>query len=126
MRMLRKRSNFAARTLFQKAVNSSFETTGSAMKRALAKISIRKHRRLGRELLVLRMCRHFAGSSDLAQHLQGQVEPERRECPLPELARGLSLPDEAPVLRGDRARVHPLREMVDRAAGDRIAFAYRP
>ena len=55
-----------------------------------------------------------------------QVEPHQGERTFPQFARGLALSDEAPVLRGDRARIPAVGEVIDGAARDRIAFEDRP
>ena len=58
--------------------------------------------------------------------LRQQLEAHRRERALPQVARGLALADEAPVLRGDRAGVPAVGEVVDGAARDRVALEDRP
>ena len=55
-----------------------------------------------------------------------EVETHRCERAFPQLAGRLALDDEAPVLRGDGARVHGVGEMIDRASRNRIAFQDRP
>ena len=40
--------------------------------------------------------------------------------------RGLALLDEDPFLGGDRAGIHPVGEVIDGAAGDRVAFPDGP
>src|ERR1700756_1108244 len=94
--------------------------------RALPVPSVPDYRRLGGELLILRVRRQAAVVAHMAQHLDHQVETQRRQRAFPKFARGLALLDEAPVLRCDRPPVHALVEMIDRAAGDRIAFADGP
>jgi hypothetical protein len=51
---------------------------------------------------------------------------ERRQRALPQLPGRFPLLDETPLLGGDRAGVHAIGEMVDGAAGDRIAFTDGP
>ena len=84
------------------------------------------HRRARREARILRMRRQRAVIARMADDAGEQVQPHRRQRPLPQLARRLAAPDEAPVLRRDRARVPAVSEVVDRAAGDRVAFEDRP
>jgi hypothetical protein len=55
-----------------------------------------------------------------------QFLAERGQRALPELAGGFAFLDEHPFLRGDGARIHPVGEVVDGAAGDRIAFLDGP
>ena len=55
-----------------------------------------------------------------------EVEPHRRQRPLPQLARRFAASDEAPVLGRDRTRVPAVGKVVDRAAGDRVALEDRP
>ncbi len=59
---------------------------------------------------------------DVAQEFLAQ----RRQRALPQLSRGFALLDEAPFLRGDRAGIHAIGEMVHSAAGDRIALPDGP
>src|SRR5206468_1673904 len=80
----------------------------------------------GRELLVLRLGWKAAMKLRMTHDLSHQVEAHRRQCTLPQLACRFAGLHETPVLRGDRARVHSLREVIDRASGDRIAAADRP
>jgi hypothetical protein len=51
---------------------------------------------------------------------------ERGQRALPQLARGLAHLDETPLLGGDGAGIHAVREMVHGAARDRIAFPDGP
>ena len=55
-----------------------------------------------------------------------QLLAERGQRALPQFARGLALLDEHPFLGGDRAGIHPVGEVIDGAAGDRIAFLDGP
>src|SRR6185437_9643840 len=88
--------------------------------------AVANERRLGGELLVLRLRRDRAVLLGVPDHSRHQREPHRGQRAFPELARGLTLFDEAPVLRRDRARIHPLGQMIDRPPGDAVRFAYRP
>ena len=84
------------------------------------------HRRLRREALVLRLRRQLAVLRRVTHDARQQVEAHRRERALPQVARALALGDEAPVLRGDRTRIPARSEVVDGAAGNRVAFEDRP
>src|SRR5215813_14553506 len=84
------------------------------------------HRRLGREALVLSARRKASVLSGMPYYTGEQLEAHRRQRALPKVARSLALQHEAPVLRGDRAAVHGVGEMIDRPAGDRIALEDRP
>src|SRR4030095_4758404 len=79
-----------------------------------------------RVLLLLRLRRNEVVLLRMAPPLPQQAEPHRTERALPQLARGLALADEAPVLRRDRAGIHALSQVIDRAAGDGIALANGP
>src|SRR5438270_10983209 len=83
-------------------------------------------RRVRRELLVLRRRRKAIVFLRVTDDPADQLESHRRQGALPQLARGFALLDEAPLLRGDRARVHPFRQVVNRSAGNGIAFLDRP
>src|SRR6202158_1368754 len=85
-----------------------------------------RHRRTRRESLVLWLGWQFAADFRLADDAYDQIQSHRRERAFPELARGLSLAHEAPVLGRDRTRVHLLRKVVDRAASNGIALLDRP
>src|SRR5579864_9269579 len=75
-----------------------------------------------RELFVLSFRRQGLVDLGVIDHVGQQLEAERGQRTLPEFAGGLALLDEAPVLGGDGAGVHAVGEVIDRAAGDRIAF----
>jgi len=53
-------------------------------------------------------------------HLGQKLLSERRQRAFPQFPGGLTLLDEAPLLSSDRACIHPIREMVDGATGDRV------
>src|SRR5690242_6787996 len=82
--------------------------------------------RFGGELLVLRRGGEVVVGLGVKDHVSEQFLAERSQRALPELARGLTFLDEYPFLRGDGARIHPVGEVVDSAAGDRIAFLDGP
>ncbi len=88
--------------------------------------SVFERRRLGREGLVLGLRGQRAEGLGVIDRLRQQLEAERRQRTLPQLAGGLALFDEAPVLHHDRAGIHAVGEVIDRAARDRIAFADGP
>ena len=72
------------------------------------------------------MRRQRAVIARMADDAGEQVEPHRRQRPLPQLARRFAPRDEAPVLRRDGAGVPAVGEVIDRAAGDRVALEDRP
>src|SRR6266850_4574594 len=89
-------------------------------------LGVRQARRFGGELLFLRRGREAVVGLGVKDDVSEQFLAERGQRALPELARGLSLPDEYPLLRGDGAGIHPVGEVVDGAARDRIAFLDGP
>jgi hypothetical protein len=62
----------------------------------------------------------------VVDHFAEKLLAERRQRALPQLPGRFTLLDETPLLGGDRAGVHAIGEMVDGAAGDRIAFTDGP
>ena len=84
------------------------------------------HRRLGREALVLRLGGQRAVQPGVAHNLGQELEAHRRQRAFPQLARRLAFGDEAPVLRGDGARVPAVGQVIDGASRDRVAFLDRP
>src|SRR5882757_10222066 len=82
--------------------------------------------REGCELLVLGPGGQAFVDLGVVNDLAEQFLTERRQRTLPKFAGGLALFDENPLLRGDRAGVHAVGELVDGAAGDRIAFLDGP
>src|SRR6478752_7355708 len=95
---------------------------GWAVVRYRPRRSMRKARCVGRKLLILRPGWQGFMGLGVVDHLSQKLLAERRQRAFPQFPGGLTLPDEAPFLRGDRARIHPVGKMVHGAAGDRIAF----
>ena len=89
-------------------------------------LSVGQARRFGGEFLVLRGGRQAVVGLGVKDDVSEQLLAERGQRPLPEFARGLSLPDEYPLLRGDGAGIHPVGEVVDGAAGDWVALLDGP
>ena len=75
---------------------------------------------------ILRMRRQRAVIARMADDAGEQGQTHRRQRPFPELAAPIRPADQAPVLRRDRACVPAVSEVIDRAAGDRVAFENRP
>ena len=86
----------------------------------------RKGGRVGDGLRVLLDGVGMAAGLDVADHPHQEPQPHRSERPPPERSGVVVGVDEAPLLRRDRAFVHAVGEVVDRAAGDRIAAFHRP
>src|SRR3984957_4323822 len=87
---------------------------------------LRKRRRLGGELLVLRPGGEAVMGLGVVDNLPEQFLAERGQRTLPQLPCRLALFDEAPFLRGDGAGIHAVGEVIDGAARDRIAFPDGP
>src|SRR5437660_5984833 len=83
-------------------------------------------RRQRRELLILRHCRKVIVFRCVTRDSADQIETYRCQRALPQLPRRFALLDETPFLRGDRAGIHPFRQMVNRAARNGIALLDRP
>src|ERR1700682_6521194 len=82
--------------------------------------------RVGRKLLVLGLGRQVFVGFGVVDDLAEQFLAERRQSTLPQLPRSLTLLDEDPLLGGDCAGIHLVGEVLDAAAGDRIAFPEGP
>src|SRR5260370_39618072 len=87
---------------------------------------LRKLWRPRRKLLVLRLRRQALVGLGVVDHLTQKLLAERRQRAFPQLPRSFALFDETPLLRADGAGAPAVGEMVDGAAGDRIAFADFP
>src|SRR5665213_2369285 len=103
-----------------------WESQATSAEREPVAGSGRKVGRQGCKLLVLGLGRQRLMGFGVVDDLAQQLLPERRQRSFPQLPRGLALLDEDPFLGGDRAGIHAIGEMIDGAAGDRIAFADGP
>src|SRR5436190_14660226 len=88
--------------------------------------SVGQARRFGGEFLVLWGGRQAVVGPGVKDDVSEQFLAERGQRAFPESARGLSLSDEHPLLRGDGAGIHPVGEVVDGATGDRITLLDGP
>src|ERR1700722_16493657 len=87
---------------------------------------LRNRRCLGGELLVLRPGGEAVMGLGVVDDFAEQFLAERGQRTLPQLPCRLALFDETPLLGGDGAGIHAVGEVVDGAAGDRIAFPDGP
>ncbi len=77
-------------------------------------------------MLVLGLRRQGFVDLGIVNDLTEQLLTERRQSAFPQLPGGFALFNENPLLRGDGAGIHAVGQMVDGAAGDRIAFPDGP
>ena len=89
-------------------------------------LGIGQTRRLGGEFLILGCGGEAAMGLGVIDDIGKEFLAERGQRALPELAGGFALFDEYPLLRRDRAGIHPVREVIDGAACDRVTFLDGP